>query len=1134
MDDDINVSDIYSNSSDCSSISDFDTSPNSINIDIDHGLGSPLDKTKLTVLHFNVCSLTANGRLEELENILNKLEVDILALTETHLDSSIPNNVILIKNFHEPIRHDRKINGRSGGGCAIYIKESHAFVHKVNLQTENFEHLWVDVFCNGKRIAINCLYRPPNESNHELFLSTSSDILHELNNYKADSKLIVGDLNFGNIYCVSPTLEPKRLDYFAPDTFTEHGFFQLIDIPTRVSQHSTSLLDLIFIDNIVNVVLHGTIPKIADHDGVLVVLNVDKTIPVVKSRKVYDYSKIDFKSLEEHLKTTNFNDIVFNKPIEQQAETFSKFLIKTIETFVPVKYVKYHSKDQPWSTKLTKLLQRKKNRNYIVYKKTNECLLNALNKQSMPDEILTKLQDKVKNKLKKYRYTANESTKANRRAKANFYNSIKSILHNNEIPAKKKFNILINLMKSAKHTPIPPLVENDKVINDPKLKANVFNKHFAEKAQLNGFGDPCPPLPRKPNIPDYDHINTSPLEVKYFINRLKKSHKSHCGISGKFLQLISKPISAPLSRLYNNLFSIGLYPSTWKIAQVSPVFKRNGSKVDKNNYRPISILPTLSKVCESVIHARLLDHCVEHNVISNRQAAYLKGDSTISQLTYLVHKIRLSWGQGKITQCVFLDISAAFDKVYHNGLIAKLEQIGIVGQYKSLFMSYLEGRKQKVSVEGEVSEEVDITAGIPQGSRLGPLLFIIYIEDISNSLESEILLFADDTTIFIQGSDPVETSRILNRDLLKIQKWANQWKVTFNAKKSNEIIFSQKLLHNSPPLYLNGQMIERVCTHKHLGIFLSQDLTWSLQVHETCLKASRKLFVLRSIKFLDRRTLDMLYKITVRSVIDYGLPIYGNNLRQNEMHRLENIQYKAAKVVTGAYHQTSKQKLYQELGWETIQERCEYLGLTMFHKIHLRETRPLVRECMPAPNINTRYACRNSGEYLPFPYINRQFGQSFFPYFSKKWSKLPRKIRILPMKDFKENLKVNIKPAKYKHFSVGSKEGNQLLTKIRVGRSLLNSHLFEIGKSNNPNCLCCDTPETVKHYMFECSRYTIDRQILFSKIAQHYPTFLNLCKIKQYTILINGVDKEIPENYKLNRLLSFLVQSFILKTKRFV
>ena len=262
---------------------------------------------------------------------------------------------------------------------------------------------------------------------------------------------------------------------------------------------------------------------------------------------------------------------------------------------------------------------------------------------------------------------------------------------------------------------------------------------------------------------------------------------------------------------------------------------------------------------------------------------------------------------------------------------------------------------------------------MPQGSRLGPLLFILYINDISNNLESDILIFADDTSLLATGSDPAETAAVLNRDLIKISEWANKWKVTFNAAKSKDIIFSNKVLNNSPPLIFNNINIKRVNIHKHLGIYLTSSLDWSFQVNEMCLKANKKLSVLRNIKYLNRQTLDILYKLTVRSVLDYGLPVFYNSLKQTEKARLDNLQYRAAKVVTGAFQYSSRQKLNIELGWETIQTRSEILGLNIFHKIHRKETRPLIMKCMPKINYERDISLRSSGGYSPFPTNGNKF-----------------------------------------------------------------------------------------------------------------------------------------------------------------
>ena len=192
-------------------------------------------------------------------------------------------------------------------------------------------------------------------------------------------------------------------------------------------------------------------------------------------------------------------------------------------------------------------------------------------------------------------------------------------------------------------------------------------------------------------------------------------------------------------------------------------------------------------------------------------------------------------------EAIFLDISSAFDKIWHKGLISKLTQIGINGKLLNTFESYPSNRSQITVIDGCKSQNLKLSAGCPQGSKLGPLSFIIYINDIQNNLESEILLFADDTALLVKGKDPVETSEISNRDLQKIEIWAATWKVMFNSSKSKAIIFSRKYLCNSPALIFCGNYIERVVRHKHLGLVLTSTLDWTEHINYISLRANRKL-----------------------------------------------------------------------------------------------------------------------------------------------------------------------------------------------------------------------------------------------------------------------------------------------------
>ena len=412
-----------------------------------------------------------------------------------------------------------------------------------------------------------------------------------------------------------------------------------------------------------------------------------------------------------------------------------------------------------------------------------------------------------------------------------------------------------------------------------------------------------------------------------------------------------------------------------------------------------------------------------------------------------------------------MDVSAAFDKCWHSGILEKLKQNKIEGKCLELFESYLRGRQQVVVVDGVKSDVKEVKAGIPQGSRLGPILWILYANDILKNLNSEVMLFADDTCLFASAPDPAQTAEILNQDMQKINNWAETWKVTFNPLKTKDIIFTRNLqVNNSPPVILNDTLVNRVHEHKHLGLWLNNNLSWSRQVSEVVLKANHKLSVLRSVRFLDRATLDLLYKLLVRSVIDYGLIVYYNSLKSADICRLRQLQYRAAKLCTGALHFTSQSSLEKDLAWESVDDRAMFLGLSLFHKIHLNQTRPLIKKAMAKPRNVGITRASDSFKYEAFPPKLKTFSDSFFPYYTKKWNELPDVLkREGDLNQFKDLLKSHVKPKRHCHFNRGSKRGNSLLTQLRVGRSHLNVHKFSIGLSETEKCLC-DRPETVTHY----------------------------------------------------------------------
>ena len=221
------------------------------------------------------------------------------------------------------------------------------------------------------------------------------------------------------------------------------------------------------------------------------------------------------------------------------------------------------------------------------------------------------------------------------------------------------------------------------------------------------------------------------------------------------------------------------------------------------------------------------------------------------------------------------------------------------------------------------------------------------------------------------------------------------------------------------------------------------------------------------------------------------------------------------------------------LGCKNIKTRRKFLGLCYFHKIHVHETRPLIRSCLTPLDMEKKHFTRSKGGYSPYPNFGSRYLNSFFPFISKMWNDLDIATRSLPLIDFKSKMKISLKPNKIKHYSKGSKSGNILLTRIRLDRSDLNLHKFIIGLSDNPNCLCHAKQESSLHFMIDCFLYTVERQTLFCQVEQFVPNFKNLSKTKQYEILVFGLKIENPDYEYTNRSISYAVQNFILKTKRF-
>ena len=383
------------------------------------------------------------------------------------------------------------------------------------------------------------------------------------------------------------------------------------------------------------------------------------------------------------------------------------------------------------------------------------------------------------------------------------------------------------------------------------------------------------------------------------------------------LLLCDDSIILPLNIIFKNIPLTSTYPEQWKLANVTPIFKKDDKQLIKN-YRPISLLPICSKIFEKIIFKNLYSYLNTNNLLTTNQSGFRPGDSTTNQLLYLVNEIHQAFENPKSLEvrAVFLDISKAFHKVWHDGLIFKLKQNGVSGSLLMFFQNYLYNRKQRVLLNGSYSGFSAVESGVPEGSVLGPLLFLIYINDLERNIKSNIKFFADNTMLFSIVKDPTISASDLNHDLNIIYQCAHQWKMEFNpdpTKQATEVLFScKKSSPNHPKLIFNGTCVAKANEQKHLGLILDSRLTFESHINDKIIKAKKNLGIIKYLSnFRPIKTLDQMYNALVRSHLDYCDIIYHVPSHQNQaplgvtlnsvMEKVERIQYQSALAISGAW-----------------------------------------------------------------------------------------------------------------------------------------------------------------------------------------------------------------------------------------
>lgn len=443
----------------------------------------------------------------------------------------------------------------------------------------------------------------------------------------------------------------------------------------------------------------------------------------------------------------------------------------------------------------------------------------------------------------------------------------------------------------------------------------------------------------KPTVPEKISY-TTPQELSHFIQRLpNKKSPGHDLIPNIVLKKLTNKALTYLTIIFNAALLIGYFPRAWKLAEIIVFHKPNKPKHLPSSYRPISLLPTLSKLFEKVIHHRICKFTFQNKIIPDFQFGFRPKHSTTHQLQRVTESIIKGFEEKQYTATVFLDIAQAFDTVWHDGLMLKLYRIGFPDYLTRIVKSFLSERQFSVRIDGIKSTLRPVLAGVPQGSILSPLLFNIFTYDIPCLQPSHIAMYADDTVLFYSHSNLNTAISTLQTSLQELSKWFSDWRLLLNITKTEAKIFSLRPIHNPPPLVLLNEQVTWLSSQeavKYLGILLDTKLTWNAHITRIVTLTSsriRKLYPLvnrRSQIGLDCSML--LYTSLVRPLLTYAAPVWGT-ANKTHMHRLQVLQNKFLRTATNAPWFVRNQQLHQELGILPLEQYIHSMSKSFFNKL---------------------------------------------------------------------------------------------------------------------------------------------------------------------------------------------------------